>query len=106
MVSFKDGNRWNARLSNLKLHGQNSSYKITETQKKLAYELFKKYPQQQIVSELADRFMVNYRTMWVIYKEFRNENAIAGISSYEHLARNPFTGPGKRLLPGVSDMHV
>lgn len=106
MVSFKDGNRWNARLSNLKTADDHWNAKLTKPQIELAKELFKIYPQQQIVSELADRFMVAYRTMWDEYKEFRNENARAGITTYEHLARNPFTGTSQRLLPRVPDLYL
>jgi hypothetical protein len=102
MVSFKDGNRWNARLSNLMAWGQNPRHKLTEPQYELARELFKKYPQRKIVSELADRFMVNYKTMWDFYKEFQDENTIAGVRAYEHL----YTNTPQRLLRGVSDLHV
>jgi len=99
-VLFKDGNRLNVRLSNLMVEGQYSWQKLTAPQRQLAKELFKKYPQRQIVTELAIRFMVNYKTMWLVYKEFRDENAIAGNTTYEHLASN------QRLLSRVPDMHM
>lgn len=102
MVSFKDGNRWNARLSNLAPWGQRKDQKLTELQRQLAKKLFKRYPQQKIVSELADRFMVNYRTMWMLYQEFRRENINNGNFDYEQFASNPDKG----LLPRFPDMHV
>jgi len=85
-VLFKDKDRWNPRLSNLMIQRGKTRWKLTETQKKLCKELFKIYPQSPIITELAERYMVNYKTMWTLYKEFRNENATNGITAYDHLA--------------------
>lgn len=99
MVLFKDGDKWNPRLSNLMIPGGRTRWKITETQKNLCFELFKQYPQNIIVSELAIRYMVNYKTMWRIYKEFVNGNFINGITTYEHFAH-------EGLLRGVRNLHM
>lgn len=88
-VSFRDGNRFNPRLSNLMIKGTRSRHRLTARQRDFCKQLFKKFPQEQIISELADRFMVSYLTIWKVYKEFINECITNGVTAYVHLASDP-----------------
>jgi hypothetical protein len=88
-VSFRDGNRFNPRLSNIMIKGTRSRHKLTSRQREFCKRLFKKYPQTFIISELAGRFMVSYLTIWKVYKEFIDDCITNGITAYVHFATDP-----------------
>jgi len=79
MVSFRDGDTWNPRLDNLKVKGSPKG-RLSNRQKQFCKELFKQYPSNIIIPELAARFMVVHVTVWKLYKEYEKEIQMLPVS--------------------------